>query len=156
MFDQVDKLGGRYPKIAESHKKMSNEPNIPKDRALVKISPRTNALVEENLPDASEQAKQETKELIEVMMHKAFSEMQKVGDLALESYLAAVRSMRSEIEQLDIFNPEQIEDALWLMQIDARRNWESWTREMQELSDRLSEAAQAAWQILTDPRPRSR
>lgn len=131
----------------------TNESNIPQSSSI-EISDRTNSLVEQNLPEAPEQLRQETKQLIEAITRKAQSETQKAGEYAQENYLAAVRDLRSEIEKLN-FDPESIEESLKLAQMDAEENWESLVQEFENFGNRLNEAAQAAWSILTAPENQS-
>jgi len=127
----------------------TNETNVSENRSI-EISDRTNSLVEQNLPNESDTVRQETKELIEAITRKAQSETQKAGEFAQENYLEAVRNLRSEIEQLN-FDPERIEESIRLIQMDAEKNWESLVQEFESFGNRLNEAAQAAWSILTAP-----
>ncbi|PSO58965.1 MAG: hypothetical protein BRC36_16635 [Cyanobacteria bacterium QH_2_48_84] len=129
-----------------------SESNIPKERSLMEVSDHTKQIVEENMPAASEKVKQETKELIEATSRKAQSEAQKASELTQDTYLQAVRTVREEVESTNMFDPERIEYSFKLMQMDAERNWEALTKDVQEFGDRLNEAATAAWEILTAPR----
>lgn len=133
---------------------MTNEPdNVPRQRAIVEVSPRTKALVEENMPpDAEEQVKRETEELVEVAVRKAQAEATKAGEFARENYLEAIRNIRTELESSQLFDPERIEYSFKLMQMDAEQNWDAIVKEVTDFGERLNEAAAAAWAILTAPR----
>lgn len=127
----------------------TNQTN-PSENRSIEISERTNSLVEQNLPNESNVVRQETKELIEAITRKAQSETQKAGEFAQENYLEAVRNLRSEVEKLN-FDPERIEESIKLIQMDAEKNWEAVAQEFESFGNRLNEAAQAAWSILTAP-----
>jgi len=124
----------------------------PQEQTPIEVSDRTDRLVEQNMPDASERARAETKNLIETVTRKAQSEAQKAGELALDNYLEAVRRTRQEIESAELFDPERIEQSFQLLQQDAQQNWESLVHEFNEFGDRFNEAARAAWEALTQPR----
>ncbi|MGK7914183.1 MAG: hypothetical protein AB4038_01335 [Prochloraceae cyanobacterium] len=130
---------------------MTEESNAPKETAIVEVSPETKALVEKEMPEASQLIKNETMALIEAIKTKAQSETQKAGEFTREKYLEAVRSVRADIEKLE-FKPEKIEESFKLIQEEAEKNWDSLAKQVSDLGDRLSEAAQAAWQKLTAPR----
>lgn len=125
----------------------SNETNVSQSSSI-EVSDRTNSLVDQNMPDASDQVRQETKQLIEAITRKAQSETQKAGEFAQENYLEAVRNIRTEIEKLNL-DPERVEESIKLVQMDAEKNWESLVKEFEDFGNRLNEAAQAAWSILT-------
>ena len=114
----------------------------------IEVSERTNSLVNQNLSDASESAREETKQLIEAITRKAQSETRKAGEFAQENYLEAVRNARAEIEKLN-FDPERVEESIRLIQKDAEENWESLVKEVEDFGNRVNEAAQTAWSILT-------
>lgn len=42
------------------------------------------------------------------------------------------------------------------MQMEAEKNWESIVKEVATFGDRLADAAKAAWEALTAPRPDSK
>ncbi|AFZ50558.1 hypothetical protein [Dactylococcopsis salina] len=125
----------------------SNETNVSQSSSI-EVSDRTNSLVDQNMPNASDQVRQETKQLIEAITRKAQSETQKAGELVQENYLEAVRNIRTEIEKLNL-DPERVEESIKLVQMDAEKNWESLVKEFEDFGNRLNEAAQAAWSILT-------
>ena len=131
---------------------MNQGPETPQEQAPIQVSDRTDRLGEQNMPEATEQARAETKNLIETVTRKAQSEAQKAGELALDNYLEAIRRTRQEIESAELFDPDRIEQSFQLLQQDAQQNWESLVQEFNEFGDRLNEAARAAWDALTQPR----
>jgi len=116
------------------------------------ISPETDALVEQAMADQTADLKQETKALIEAIKKRAQAEIQAAQDLTRESYLSAVRQARATIEQTQLIDPDLIEQSVQLIQQEAQKNWQSVTDEIHYLGDRLSEAAKAAWNVLTQPK----
>ncbi len=116
------------------------------------ISSQTDALVEQEMAGENADLKEETKALIEAIKKRAQSEIQTAQDLTREGYLNAVRQAREAIEQTQLINPDRVEQSVQLIQQEAQKNWQSITDEIQSLGDRLSEAAKAAWNALTQPK----
>lgn len=127
----------------------------PKPTAIVEVSPQTDALIEEEMGNADQKLKQETKALVEAIKMRAQSEAKGAGDLTRDAYLNAVRQARETVEQNKLFDPERIEYSFWLIQKDAEKNWQSILNEASTIGDRLADAAKAAWETLTAPRPQS-
>ena len=97
----------------------------------------------------SQPIQDETEALINAIRTKAFSEVQKAGEFARDNYLEAVRKARQDIEHRQLFDPEQIENAIKQIQKEVEKDWDSIVREVTSFGDRLNEAAKAAWDILT-------
>jgi len=123
--------------------------------AIVEVSPETHALVDEEMLTADEKIKNETKALVEAIKRRAQSEIKGAGELTLDAYLSAVRSAREAIEQNKLFDPDRVEYSIWLIQKEAEKNWQSILEQITTLGDRLAEAAKAAWDALTTPRPQA-
>lgn len=119
------------------------------------ISQQTSDLVEREMAGESADVRNETKELIDALKKRAQSEAQSAGTLTREAYLSAVRRAREALEQDQLIKRERIEDSFHLIQKEAEKNWESIVKEVTEFGDRLADAAKAAWETLTAPRPRS-
>ncbi|MBP0012816.1 MAG: hypothetical protein J7545_20805 [Roseofilum sp. SBFL] len=136
-----------------------NETDTPKESTVVEVevSPETKAMVEEDegLKNATETVKNETMALIEAIKTRAQSELHKAGNYTLETYLSSVKKAKTSLEEEHLFDPDRIENSLKLLQKDAEKNWENIVQQAQEFGDRLSEAAKAAWEILTAPRSQS-
>lgn len=135
---------------------MTTEPNdiqieiIPQSSA---ISQETSALVEREMAGESEAVKSETKALIDAIKKRAQSEAQSAGTLTREAYLTAVKRARATIEENKLIERDRIEHSFEMIQTEAEKNWHSVAKEVSELGDRLTEAAKAAWEVLTAPRP---
>lgn len=119
------------------------------------ISRETNALVEREMAGESEAVKSETKALIDAIKKRAQVEAQKAGELTREAYLNAVRQVREKVENEQLIKRDRIEHSFEMIQSEAEKNWQSVVKEVSEIGDRLTEAAKAAWEVLTAPRPRS-
>ncbi|OKH27005.1 hypothetical protein [Chroogloeocystis siderophila] len=118
------------------------------------ISPQTNDLVETEMAGESDDLKNETKALIDALKKRAQAEAQSAGTLTREAYLNAVRRARETIEGNQLIERDRIEYSFSLIQKEAEKNWNSVVKEVAELGDRLADAAKAAWEVLTAPRPR--
>ncbi|MBE9170164.1 hypothetical protein IQ238_22460 [Pleurocapsales cyanobacterium LEGE 06147] len=128
-----------------------NEYEVPTNRSIVEVSDETKALVETEMPNESNQVKQETMALIEAIKTKAQSETQKAGEFTREKYLEAIRSVRSEVDKMN-FEPERVEQSMQILQDEIEKNWDALVKQVAELGDRLGDVAQAAWEALTAPR----
>ena len=137
---------------------MTTEPTVPENRALVEYSEETIAIVSQDPKMASEsdEVKNETMALIEAIRRRAQSEAKGAGELTRDTYLTAVRQAREAIEQDQLFDKDRIEYSFKLLQMDAEKNWESIIKEVSTFGDRLANAAKAAWDVLTAPRPNSK
>jgi hypothetical protein len=124
----------------------------PESSTPITISPETDALVEQEMAGQNADLKQETKALIEAIKKRAQSEIQTAQDLTREAYLVAVRRAREAVEETKLIDPDRLEQSVQLIQQEAQKNWQSVFDEMQRLGDRLTEAAKAAWNALTQPK----
>jgi hypothetical protein len=136
---------------------MTSEINNVEDTSVrIEIIPQTShELVEAEMAGESDDLKQETKALIDAIKKRAQLEAQSAGTLTRETYLNAVRRAREAIEGNPLIERDRIEYSWRLLQMEAEKNWESVAKEVGELGDRLADAAKAAWEALTAPRPRS-
>ena len=119
------------------------------------ITPQTNALVESEMAGETEAIKSETKALIDAIKKRAQSEAQSAGTLTREAYLNAVKKARTTIEENKLIERDRIEHSFEIVQREAEKNFNSVAKEVAEIGDRLADAAKAAWEILTAPRPHS-
>lgn len=135
---------------------MTSESPVPESRAVTPYDEKMHALVKQEMPDATEEVQKETMALIEAIKKRAQSEAKGAGELTRDTYLTAVRQIREAIEQDKLFDKERIEYSFKLLQMDAQKNWESILKEVSSFGDRLADAAKAAWDALTAPRPNSK
>ena len=131
------------------------------ETVIVQVTPQTDALVEKEMAGESDDLKRETKALIDAIKKRAQAEAaaatetaQSVGTMTRDAYLDAVRKARETLEDNQLlFERDRLEYSMKLIQMEAEKNWESILNEVKEWGDRLSEAAKAAWEKLTAPRP---
>ena len=140
---------------------MTSEPNSVDTSVKIEIIPQssqvssqTSNLVDTEMADESDDLRNETKSLIDALKKRAQVEAQSAGTLTRETYLNAVRRARETIEQNQLIERDRIENAFDMIQREAEKNWQSVLKEATELGDRLADAAKAAWEVLTAPRPR--
>ena len=119
------------------------------------ITPQTSSMVETEMAGESEDLKGATKALIDALKKRAQSEAQSAGTLTREAYLSAVQRARTAVEENQLIERDRIEHSFEMIQQEAEKNWQSVVKEVSELGDRLTDAAKAAWDVLTAPRPRS-
>ncbi|MEB3831436.1 hypothetical protein [Phormidium sp. CCY1219] len=129
---------------------MTDEANVPKERALVEVSPETKELIDREMPNETEQIKQETMALFEAVKRRAQTEIQGASQFTTDAYLNAVEQAKAAVEQERIMDPERIAYTFKLMEMDARQNWDNIVKEISDLGDRLSESAKQAWDSLFD------
>lgn len=133
---------------------MSSESNIPKESAIVEVNPEAKEMT--TTPETEEKSADELKEATEALMEAiknlAKSEMEAAEDFSREAYLKAVGQARKTIEQIKLIDPDEIEKSVQQVQNEAEKNWQSVLEEMQGFGDRLTKAAQAAWEVLTAPK----
>ena len=127
---------------------MTNDNSSETKAKIVPVSPETNALVEQEMTEESDQIKAETKALVEAIKKRAQSEIDNAKTLTQDAYLNAISSAREAVEQNSLLDPKRIEHSVSMIQRDAEQNWQKTADEIAALGDRLQEAAQAAWDIL--------
>ena len=128
--------------------------NVEDTSVRIEIIPQTNELVE-NQKSSDDDLQRETKALIDALKKRAQVEAQSAGSLTRETYLSAVRRARETIEGNPLIERERLEYSWHSIQMEAEKNWDSVVKEVAELGDRLADAAKAAWDVLTAPRPHS-
>ena len=131
---------------------MTTEPNNNLENTPVEVISNDPTLVQQETKEPPSEIKQETLALIEAIRTKAQSEAQKAGDFARESYLDAIRKAKEEVDNLNLFDPKRIDDALKQVQGEVEKDWDNLAKQVTTLGDRLNEAAKAAWEKLTKPR----
>lgn len=130
---------------------MATEPNNDLENSPVEVISDNPALVQQQAAETPSEIQKETLALIEAIRTKAQSEAQKAGDFARETYLDAVRKAKDEVENLNVFDPTRIDDALKQVQGEVEKDWDVLAKQVATLGDRLNEAAKAAWEKLTTP-----
>ena len=122
------------------------EPEVPKESAIVEQS--TPEIVTQP-HSKSEEMKQETQELMTAINRMVQSELQAAGEFTQEAYINAVRNARETIEQFRLIDRDQLEASINQFETDAEQNLQGMVKDITDFGDRISEAAKAAWDILT-------
>ncbi|MDJ0582214.1 hypothetical protein [Crocosphaera sp.] len=137
---------------------MTTESQVPKESAITPTKTEEKAITPEVVSEESSEIQKETTALIDAIRSKALSEAKEAGELARDNYLETVRRIRQDIEDRKLFDPQRIDEAVKYIQKEVEKDWEGvvkeWNTVVKEVSsfgDRLSEAAKAAWEILTAP-----
>jgi hypothetical protein len=120
-----------------------------KENAIIEVNSN---LVKEDKPEQTSEIKHETVALIEAIKTKAQSEAQKAGDFTRETYLESVRKAKEQIETMNLFDSERIEESIKHVQAEVEKDWDGLVKRITEVGDRVSDAAKAAWEALTAPR----
>ncbi|HIK13030.1 MAG TPA: hypothetical protein IGS52_22690 [Oscillatoriaceae cyanobacterium M33_DOE_052] len=128
---------------------MTQEPNPTKETEIVPVTPETTEM--KSASTKEDEIKKATEALLEAIKKLAASEMQTAGDFSREAYVKAVSRARETIEQIKLIKPEEIEKTVNQVQTDADKNWQGVLDDMRQFGDRLTKAAQTAWEILTNP-----
>ncbi|MBE9200347.1 MULTISPECIES: hypothetical protein [unclassified Nodularia (in: cyanobacteria)] len=133
---------------------MSANNNEPREyTAIVEISPQTDDMVETEMAGEADEIKRETKALIAALKRRAQTEAESAGTLTRETYLNAVRQAREAIEREKLIERDRLENSWATMQEETEKNWHLLVKEITDFSDRLQDAAQAAWDAFNAPRP---
>lgn len=127
--------------------------NNVKSTLIIEVSPETHKLVETEMVGETEEAKGETKALIEALKKRAQAEAKSAGNISSDTYLKAVRQAREAIEARTFIEREYRLEYAWLvLQNEFEKNWYLLMKELVEFSDRLQHAAKAAWEAFNTPR----
>ena len=137
---------------------MSIEENTPtiKENTPVEVMTDNHALTKTDKPLDKDSVIDENQALIEAIQTKAFSEAQKADDFARDTYLEFIRNAREQVESLNLFDPDKIDAAMKQLKEDVEKDWTNVTRQFNDFGDRLSAAAEAAWQVLTKSKEESK
>lgn len=121
----------------------------PETTAIVQVSPETEALVKQEMPNKPEEAQRETMALIEAIRRRAQLSVREASDVTLDSYLTAVRQAREAVEHnKPLIDPAQIEKSVELIQRQAEMNWSVVVSEIEALGVQLVDAARDAWNVV--------
>lgn len=142
-------------KIEITPQNMAAETNDVDDTSIkIEIIPQSGEMVENQMSGDGDIAL-ETKALIDAIRKRAQSEAVSAGTLTRETYLNAVRKVRESLEDNQLIERDRIEYSWQMLQKEAEKNFESITKEVADLGDRLTDAAKAAWDAFTAPRSRA-
>lgn len=120
----------------------------------IEISPETQAIVEQKMPHASDDVKQKTMELMEAIKQRVQADLKAADDWSNEAYLKAVHSVQQDLvkaKDLSAKYEAELKQSVQLLEDEAQQHWYSLTEQANRCGDRLKQAADSAWAILTQP-----
>ncbi|NJO20341.1 MAG: hypothetical protein HC838_10300 [Spirulinaceae cyanobacterium RM2_2_10] len=118
------------------------------------ISPETRSLVEQRLPEESDEVKYHMMALIDAIKRRAETEINSAGDITRDGYVTAMRQAQETLQKTgDFFNEQRasLEDSIADVEDLATKRWETLLADAQKVGNRLDRAVNAAWKILTEP-----
>ncbi|AFY32952.1 hypothetical protein [Calothrix sp. PCC 7507] len=118
---------------------------------VVEISSQTDAIVETEMADETDEVKRETKALIAALKKRAQSEAESAGTISRETYLNIVRQARETIEGKKILQGDRLEYTWAVVQDEAEKNWYLLMKEVTEFSGRVQKAVKAGWEAFNEP-----
>lgn len=131
------------------------EENLAKESAIVEQNQDSSLVSQDDShhsPPSFDEVQKETLELMDAIRRLAISEMQAAGDFSMEAYVRSVRNARATLERFQGVTREQMEMSVRTIESEAEKNWKGVLEEINEWSNRIWKAAQAAWDVLTAPR----
>lgn len=137
---------------------MTNDTNPNHESAIIPVGDDSTAIVEREMPDASDEVKQRMVELIRAIKRRAQTELQTTGGSTHDAYLRAVRQAEEALAKTQGASEryrDDLERSLRIIEQEAQANWGNLVQEVTEFGDRLRHAVDAAWSVMTAPKPPS-
>ena len=132
---------------------MTNEITTNQESAIVPVSEETKALVEQKMPNESDEIKQKMGELVELIKKRAESELESAGEMTREAYIKAIDEAKLTLKKTEDFFAEQektLAQKVKELSNEANRNWESFVMDLKKMNNRVDKAIEAAWKTLTE------
>lgn len=120
----------------------------------VEVSEETKALVENKMPEESDEIKYHTMALIEAIKKQAQESLESAGEIGRENYVNTMRQAQTTLKNTGLLFDEQwdsLETTIQGLEDTATKNWESLLSDMKKWGDRVDRAVNEAWKILTEP-----
>lgn len=117
------------------------------------VSEETQAIVEKNLPDESDEVKQKFGELIDAIKRQAVSEVESVEDISRETYIQAIEKAQQTLKRAQAFlqtQEETLQTNVNQVKDKASHRWENLLADVKSMGNRVDRAINAAWTILTE------
>ncbi|MEM7578879.1 MAG: hypothetical protein AAF316_03335 [Cyanobacteria bacterium P01_A01_bin.80] len=133
---------------------MTNEITTNQESAIVPVSEETKALVEQKMPNESDEIKQKMGELVELIKKRAESELESAGEMTRFSYIKAINEAKTTLKKTENFFAEQEKSLTQKVQElsnEANQQWESFIADIKKMNNRVDKAIEAAWKTLTEP-----
>lgn len=136
----------------------SSDPDV-HEAVVTEISPETQDMVDRKLPNAEADVKRAALNLVDAIKKRAKAQARSTGRWTRETYLEAAQQAKdllSKRQELSQKYKGQLDESFKWIEEEANTRWDSLSSEAEVWGDRLTRAADSAWQILTgtaDPDP---
>ena len=130
------------------------ETKTTQESAIVLVSEETKALVEQKMPNESDEIKQKMGELVELIKKQAESELEAAGEMTREAYIKVIDDAKTTLKKTENFFAEQEKSLTQKVQElsnEANQQWESFIADIKKMNNRVDKAIEAAWKTLTEP-----
>ena len=120
---------------------------------IAPVSEATKALVEQKLPEQSDEIKQKMGELVELIKKQAESELEVAESMTRETYVNAISNAKNTLKKTETFFAEQeqtLQQKIKELNSQADREWESFVSEVKNMGNRIDNAINVAWKALTE------
>ncbi len=117
------------------------------------VSPETRSMVEQRMPEESDEIKHHMTALIDAIKRRAETQMNSAEDISRDAYVTAMRQAQDTLQKTGDFFEEQrssLEQSIAGIEDTATKNWETLLADVQKVGDRFDRAIHAAWTILTE------
>lgn len=131
---------------------LSNDPK-PNETPATDVSPETKAIVDEKLPQESDEIKQHLMALIDAIKRQTQTQMEAAGDVTRDVYVNTMRQAQETLKQSGLVLDDQwnsIESSVSGIESLASKNFDVVFKDFQKWGDRMDRAFNAAWEILTE------
>jgi len=118
------------------------------------VSPETRSLVEQRLPEESDEIKYHMMALIEAIKRRAETQMNSAEEITRDAYVTAMRQAQDTLQKTSALFEEQrstLERSIADIEDAATKRWETLVSDLQKVGNRFDRAVNAAWKILTEP-----
>ncbi len=120
---------------------------------IIPVSEATKALVEQKLPEQSDEIKQKMGELVELIKKQAESELTYAESMTRETYINAISNAKATLKKTETFFAEQeqtLQQKIQELNNQADREWESFVADLKNMGNRIDKAINVAWKTLTE------
>ncbi|MBP0018553.1 MAG: hypothetical protein J7647_13510 [Cyanobacteria bacterium SBLK] len=136
-----------------SESNANNEAQQPETQT-VEVSEETKTLVENKMPEESDEIKYHTMALIEAIKKQAQASLESAGEIGRDNYVNTMRQAQTTLKNTGLLFDEQwesLDKTIQGLEDTATKNWESLLSDMKKWGDRVDRAVNEAWKILSEP-----
>lgn len=140
--------------MSDANAPQTPTPSEPEVASEVSVSPETRSLVEQRLPEESDEIKYHLMALIDAIKRRAETQLNSTEDITRDACLTAMRQAQETLQKTGSLFEEQrstLERSIAEIEDAATKRWETLVSNLQKMGNRFDRAANAAWKILTEP-----